>query len=72
MDFRDMPTQELIIRNGQPIWRVCALGLCVEDASGVRAMSAFKALCQSRGITLPETGASMPFRAPSDVDESGV
>lgn len=67
-----MPTQELVIRNGQAIWRVCAQGLCVEDASGVRAMSAFKALCQSRGISLPETGATLPFRGPSDVDEPGV
>jgi hypothetical protein len=72
MDLRQLPTQEMIIRNGQPIWRVCGQGYCVEDASGTRAMAAFRALCSSRGIEAPCTGPVMPCRGPSEVDEPGV
>lgn len=71
MDTRNLPTREVVVRNGQPIWRVCGQGLCVEDASGTRATSAFEALCLSRGITLP-SGPQRPCRGPSEVDEPGV
>lgn len=72
MDTRSMPTQEVVIRDGQPIWRVCGQGLCVEDRSGTRALSAFRALCASRGIELPSGGHTLPWRGPSEVDEPGV
>ena len=72
MDVRTLPTQELVIRDGQPIWRVCGQGYCVEDASGTRAMAAFRALCSSRGIEAPCTGPVMPCRGPSESDEPGV
>jgi hypothetical protein len=72
MDTRRMPTQELVIRNGQAVWRVCAQGLCVEDASGVRAMAVFRELATSRGIELPSAGQELPWRGPSEVDEPGV
>lgn len=72
MDFRALPTQEVVIRDGQPIWRVCGCGLCVEDASGTRAMAAFEALCISHGIEPPACGASMPCRGPSESTEPGV
>lgn len=72
MDIRSCPTQEVVIRDGQPIWRVCGQGLCVEEASGVRAMSAFRALASSRGITLPSGEPELPWRGPCEVDEPGV
>jgi hypothetical protein len=72
MDLRQLPTQEIIIRDGQPIWRVCGQGYCVENASGTRAMAAFKALCLSRGIEAPCDGPVMPCRGPSESDEPGV
>lgn len=77
MDTRQLPTQEVIIRGGQPIWRVCGQGMCVEDSSGTRAMAAFRALCASRGLTVPrcgppEHGLCLPCRGPSQVDEPGV
>lgn len=71
MDTRDLPTREVVIRDGQPVWRVCTRDLCVEDRSGQRAASMFEALCASRGIQLP-TGDAPPARGPSEVDEPGV
>ena len=72
MDARSMPTQEMVIRDGQPIWRVCGQGLCIEDASGIRAMTILRALCSSRGIELPSGGHQLPMRGPAEVDEPGV
>jgi hypothetical protein len=72
MDFRRLPTQELVIRDGQPIWRVCGQGYCVEDPSGTRAMASFKALCLSRGIEPSCDGPELPCRGPSEADEPGV
>jgi hypothetical protein len=72
MDTRQLPTQEVVIRNGQPVWRVCGAGMCVEDASGIRAMSAYRALCSSHGIEPPCTDLSLPCRGPSECDEPGV
>jgi hypothetical protein len=72
MDVRRLPTTEVVIRNGQPIWRVCGAGMCVEDCSGTRAMVTFRALCASRGITPPCDGIELPCRGPSESDEPGV
>jgi hypothetical protein len=72
MEFRSLPTQEVIIREGQPIWRVCGAGLCVEDRSGTKAMAAFQAECISQGIELPSSGLTMPCRGPSESTEPGV
>jgi hypothetical protein len=71
-EFRALPTQEVIIREGQPIWRVCGAGLCVEDRSGTKAMAAFQALCVSRGIEPPTRGPHVPCRGPSESTEPGV
>ena len=72
MDTRDLPTIEVVPRGGQLLWRVCGLGLCVEECSGARAMQMFDALCLSRGIEPPRHGPSLPQRGPSEVDEPGV
>lgn len=72
MDTRQLPTQEVVIRNGQPVWRVCGSGMCIEDASGTRAMNAYRALCASRGIEPPFVGLELPCRGPSESDEPGV
>lgn len=61
----NMPTIEVVVRDGEPIWRVCAAGYCVEDRSGVRARELLDALCVSRGIEPPRRG-------PCEVDEPGV
>lgn len=70
-DFRALPTQEVIIRHGEPIWRVCGHGLCVEDRSGTKVMAAFRAECIRQGIE-PPAGPSMPCRGPSESTEPGV
>lgn len=72
MDYRNMPELEVVIRDGQPIWRVCGMGLCVEDGSGTRAAEVFDALCRSRGVELPRFGEYRPHRGPCEVDEPGV
>jgi hypothetical protein len=70
--MRDLPTWEVVIRNGQPIWRVCGAGVCVEAGSGSRALADFEALCRTHGIEPPRGGPSLPERGPSEVDEPGV
>jgi hypothetical protein len=72
MDIRQLPTTEVVIRNGQPVWRVCGAGLCIEDQSGIRAMAAFRALCISRGLSPSCDGPELPCRGPSESDEPGV
>ena len=72
MDQRSLPTREMIIRDGRAIWRICGLGMCVEDPSGTRATAEFEALCRARGIEPPVIGPAIPERGPSDVDEPGV
>lgn len=72
MDTRDLPTTEVVIRDGQPVWQVCGAGMCVEERSGRRAMDAFLALCASRGIVPPCTGPELPCRGPTESDEPGV
>lgn len=72
MDTRQLPTTEVVIRDGQPVWRVCGGGLCVENQSGIRAMTTFRAMAVSHGIELPSSSPSLPWRGPSEVDEPGV
>jgi hypothetical protein len=71
MDAREMPTREMVIRDGQPVWRVCGMGICIETGSGTKAQAEFEALCRSKGIE-PPTGPALPERGPSEVDEPGV
>jgi hypothetical protein len=68
----DLPTLEVIPRSGRLYWRVCGMGLCVEECSGEKARAAFDALCRSRGIKPPTAGPDQPRRGPSEVDEPGV
>lgn len=72
MDARDLPTRELVIRDGQAVWRICGLGMCVEDPSGTRAASEFEAMCRALGLEPPTCGPTLPCRGPSEVDEPGV
>ena len=72
MDSRSLPTREVVIRNGQPVWRICGQGLCVEDSSGTRAQADFEALCLSMGADPPIWGPCQPERDPSEVDEPGI
>lgn len=70
MDSRRMPTREMVINaQGQPVWRVCGMGLCIETGSGVTAQAEFEALCLSMGLEPP---TEPPRRGPSEVDEPGV
>jgi hypothetical protein len=72
MDASRMPTREMVIdATGQPVWRICGMGLCLETGSGVTAQAEFDALCWSMGVE-PPAGPVVPQRGPSEVDEPGV
>jgi hypothetical protein len=49
----DQPTLEVIPRDGRLYWRVCGMGICVEECSGERARAEFEALCRSKGMEPP-------------------
>ncbi len=68
----DLPTWEVVARDGQILWRVCGAGLCVESCCGQRALADFEALCLSKGITPPRGGPSLPQRGPDVVGDPGV
>ena len=72
MDFRGLPTTEVIIRDGQPVWRVCGQGVCVEDRSGTQAMAAYRAKCRDLGMPSTVCSGNAPCRGPCEVDEPGV
>jgi len=66
-------TREIVIRDGQPIWRVCSGGICVECASGTQAASVIDAFEASQGHGLtrhPSLGK--PERGPDMVPDPGV
>jgi hypothetical protein len=48
------PLIEVVVENGQPMWQVCGSGLCVRNKAGSRALEMFWALCQSRGLPVPQ------------------
>ena len=66
-----LPTTELIIRNGVPVWLVQGSGVAVEHSDGFTAERLFRRECRRRGVRLP-SGGEQPRRGPSDVDEPGV
>lgn len=67
-----MPTREMVISaDGQPIWRVCGMGVCIETGSGTRAQAELEALCVSMGLD-PAAADDRPRRGPTEVDEPGV
>jgi hypothetical protein len=66
-----LPTTELIIRDGRPIWLIECGGVTVEHSDRHTAAEQFSAECQRRGLQLPD-GGQQPRRGPSEVDEPGV
>jgi hypothetical protein len=67
----DLPTTELVIRNGQPVWLVQCGGVSAEDPDRHAAAALFIRECKSRGLQLPD-GNVQPRRGPSECDEPGV
>lgn len=66
-----LPTTELVIRDGVPLWLVQGGGVVVEHGDGTAAVALFRQECQRRGLQLP-SGNEQPRRGPSEVDEPGV
>lgn len=68
----DLPTWEVVPRDGQLWWRVCGAGICVEDTCGERAKSEFEALCRSMGVEPPRGGPSLPVSGPDLAGDPGL
>lgn len=48
------PMIEVVVEDGQPMWQVCGAGLCVRNKAGKRALEMFWALCQAKGLPVPQ------------------
>lgn len=48
------PMIEVVEEDGQPMWQVCGGGVCVRNKSGKRALEMFWALCQAKGLPVPQ------------------
>jgi len=66
-----LPTTELIIRDGIPVWLVQGGGVSVADGDRHTAAAQFAQECQRRGLQLP-SGGQQPRRGPSECDEPGL
>ena len=66
-----LPTTELVIRDGIPVWLVQGGGVEAWADDWRTAEAMFCQSCESRGLQLPG-GGEQPRRGPSEVDEPGV
>ena len=71
MDHLPLPTTELVIRDGIPVWLVQGGGVEALDADRRSAQALFRQECERRGLQLPD-GNEQPRRGPSECDEPGV
>jgi len=66
-----LPTIELVIRDGIPVWLVQGGGVEAAHSDRHAAAAQFVLECQRRGLQLP-SGNDQPRRGPSECDEPGV
>ena len=66
-----LPTTELVIRDGIPVWLIQGGGVESVSVDRQAAAAAFTLECQRRGLQLPG-GNEQPRRGPSECDEPGV
>jgi uncharacterized SAM-binding protein YcdF (DUF218 family) len=66
-----LPTTELVIRDGAPVWLVQGGGVSVAHGDRHTAAAQFARECQRRGLQL-SGGSEQPRRGPSECDEPGV
>jgi hypothetical protein len=64
-DQSEQPTMEVIERNGEPIWRICQDGICVEEHSGIRARAVLERIRsgEERTYSLDEVVADLGLDA---------
>jgi len=67
-----VPVLEVVISNGEPIWRLCAGDLCAESKSGAGAWLKLLRLCRDAGIELATTGLTGPTVGPPPLPDPGV
>ena len=56
-------TQEIVVRDGEPIWRWCLGAECIEERSGLAARQALQQMAAQAGLSLSPDGLSCS-RAP--------
>lgn len=66
-------SREIVIRAGQPIWRICTNDICVECASGTQAAAVIEAFEASHGLGVTRhQSLGKPQRGPDMVPDPGV
>lgn len=66
-------SREVVIRNGEPVWRLCSGGICVECGSGTQAASIIAAFEASHGLPpVRHQSLGRPQRGPDMVPDPGV
>jgi len=69
--MQHLPTTELVVRDGIPVWLVQGGGVEAVNRDRRTAEAMFRQTCQRRGLQLPG-GSEQPRRGPSECDEPGV
>lgn len=49
-------TQEIVVRDGEPVWRLCLGSRCVEERSGLLALQGLRQLAESEGLEISRDG----------------
>ena len=67
-----VPVMEVVVVAGEPVWRLCAGGHCVESRSGAGAWLELRRLCLDKGIILAVTGVTLPTVGPPPLPDPGT
>lgn len=68
-----MISREVVIRDGEPVWRICSGGVCVECRSGTQAAAVITAFETSHGLPpVRRECLGKPQRGPDMVPDPGV
>lgn len=49
-------TQEIVVRDGEPVWRLCLGSRCVEDRSGAAALQGIREIAAAQGLEITRDG----------------
>lgn len=66
-------SREVVIRNGEPVWRICKNDVCVECASGTKAAGVLDAIEATLGHGFSRhKSLGKPERGPDMTPDPGV
>jgi hypothetical protein len=49
-------SQEIVIRDGEPVWRLCLGSQCVEERSGLLALQGLRRIAAEHGLEITRDG----------------